>query len=144
MSFQYELELSLNKSNHSEASLEDDDTVPWQYSMSSVNTDPGELLGSSQNTFNMSLDLDRHVTERLRFNDSDLFGESFAVDETPVTLTQKRAQHNLVPVLDEENSQSGNEDESYNDNDKYDGDDEADGKGSSPQQLRIHEAPRLG
>jgi cyanophycinase-like exopeptidase len=115
-----DIELSLNKSNHSEGTL-DDATAPLEFSMSTMNSDPAEWLEASSNTFNTSfaasLDLDQHFAERSRFNNSlsrfndssDLLGESFAVDETPTT--QKKAQHNLTTVVDEENSQNGNEDD---------------------------------
>jgi hypothetical protein len=121
-----DIELSLNKSNHSEVSL-DDDTAPMEFSMSTMNTHPDEFMGASHNTFNnsfaASLDLDQHFAERSRFNNSqsrfndssDLLGESFAVDDTPATL--KRVQHSLTPVLDEENSQDGTEDDA-DDNDE--------------------------
>jgi hypothetical protein len=124
-----DIELSLNKSNHSEGSL-DDATAPMEYSMSTMNTHPDEFMGgASHNTFDnsfaASLDLDQHFAERSRFNDSrsrfndssDLLGESFAVDDTPATL--KRVQHSLTPVLDEEeNSQDGSEDDADNDDEE--------------------------
>jgi hypothetical protein len=128
-----EMEVNLNKSHHSEGTV-DDDTVPLDYSMSTMNTNPDELQGSLS-AFNMSfgasLDLDRHALERSRFNDSDLLGDSFAIDETPTPTTQKRAQHNLT-FLDEENSQDGNEDD--------DNDDDDDEERASPQQSRPQEA----
>jgi hypothetical protein len=122
-----DIELSLNKSNHSDGSL-DDATAPMEYSMSTMNTYPDEFMGASQNTFNnsfaASLDLDQHFAERSRFNDSrsrfndssDLLGESFAVDDTPAT--QKRVPHSHTPVLDEENSQDGKEDDAANDKER--------------------------
>jgi hypothetical protein len=122
-----DVELSLNKSSHSEASL-DDATAPMEYSMSTMNTHPDDFMGQSHNTFNnsfaASLDLDQHFAERSRFNDSrsrfndssDLLGESFAGDDTPAT--QKRVQHSLTPVLDEENSQDGNEDDADDDEER--------------------------
>jgi cobalamin biosynthesis protein CobT len=130
----FEMEVNLNKSNHSEGTV-DDDTAPLEYSMSTMNTNPDELQGS-QSAFNMSfgasLDLDRHAFERSRFNDSDLLGDSFAIDETPAPTTQKRVPHNLT-YLDEENSQDGNEDDQNDD----DNDDE---ERVSPQQNRPQEA----
>jgi hypothetical protein len=122
-----DIELSLNKSNHSDGSL-DDATAPMEYSMSTMNTHPDDFMGASHNTFNnsfaASLDLDQHFADRSRFNDSrsrfndssDLLGESFAVDDTPAT--QKRVQHSLTPVLDEEYSQDGNEDDANHDDEE--------------------------
>ena len=119
-----DIELSLNKSNHSEVSL-DDATAPMEYSTSTMNTHPDDFMGQSHNTFNnsfaASLDLDQHFADRSRFNDSrsrfndssDLLGESFAADDTPAT--QKRVQHSLTPVLDEEYSRDGNEDDANDD-----------------------------
>jgi hypothetical protein len=122
-----DIELSLNKSNHSEASL-DDATAPMEYSMSTMNTHPDDFMGQSHNTFDnsfaASLDLDQHFAERSRFNDSrsrfndssDLLGESFAIDDTPATL--KRLPHSLTPVLDDEKSQDGNEDDANDDEER--------------------------
>jgi hypothetical protein len=128
-----EMDVSLSKSNHSEGTL-DDATVLLEFSMSTINTDHAEWLEASQNTFNMSIagsmDLNRHATERSRFNDSELLGESFAIDETPTI--QKRSEHSLPPVLDEENSQDGNEDD----------DDDEEEERASPQQSRTQEAHR--
>jgi hypothetical protein len=119
-----DIDFSLNKSNHSEGSI-DDATAPMEFSMSTMNTNPDDFMGASHNTFNnscaASLDLDQHFAERSRFNDSrsrfndssDLLGESFAVDDTPATL--KRVQHSLTPVLDEDNSQDGSEDDAGDD-----------------------------
>lgn len=117
--------VSLEKSNHS-ATVSDDDTVPCELSMSTMNTDPAELLLQGSSTFDISfssfeasLDLDRHTASRTRTErtneDSDLFGESFAIeDPAPPLNMQRRTSRGMVPVLDEETSQDGDDNDHDN------------------------------
>jgi len=104
----------------------EDATVSCDLSMSTLNTDPAGLLGMSHTinfdrslmaSFGASLDLDRHITsQRTRGartdDDSDMFGESFAVeDATPVL--QRKTSRGLGPnaVLNEESSENEEDEE---------------------------------